>query len=39
MYWPSDEANIVYRGTAFKNRVLEADILANGRFISFLLAI
>ena len=27
MYWPSDEAKIVYRRSAFKNRVLKADIL------------
>ena len=27
MYWPSDEANTVYRRSAFKNRVLKADIL------------
>ena len=26
MYWPSDEARIVYRSSAFKNRVSEADI-------------
>ena len=27
MYWPSDEAKIVYRPSAFDNRVLKADIL------------
>ncbi len=27
MYWPSDEAKIVYRCSAFDNRVLKADIL------------
>ena len=27
MYWPSDEAKIVYRRSAFDNRVSEADIL------------
>ena len=27
MYWPSDEAKIVYRRSAFKNRVLKTDIL------------
>ena len=26
MYWPSDEAKIVYRRSAFNNRVLKADI-------------
>ena len=26
IYWPSDEAKIVYRRSAFKNRVSEADI-------------
>ncbi len=26
MYWPSDEAKIVYRGPVFKNRVLKSDI-------------
>ena len=27
MYWPSDQAKIVYRCSAFNNRVLKADIL------------
>ena len=26
MHWPSDEAKIAYRRSAFKNRVSEADI-------------